>query len=80
MLGFGIEQPAIRAADAIRAERLLEIVGLEKDAEAGDRALADRRRGERGQRRPDVLLCLRGDFNPFPQKDRDDQSAAQARS
>ncbi len=72
MLGFGIEQAAIGTADAVRAECLLEFVGLEKDAEASDRALTDRRRCEGGERRPDVLLCLRGDFNPFPQEDRDD--------
>jgi hypothetical protein len=31
MFGLGIEQPAIGPADAIRAERLLEVVGLEQD-------------------------------------------------
>jgi hypothetical protein len=32
MLAFGVEQPPVGAADAIGAQRLLEVVGLEQDA------------------------------------------------
>ena len=52
MFPFGVEQPPIGAADAIGAQRLLQVVGLEQDAKPGDGAFLDRRGGERSQRRP----------------------------
>ena len=58
-LGLGVEQPAPRAADAIGLQRLLQRVGLQQHRQAGERALGGGRRGQRGQRRPEMLLELR---------------------
>ena len=51
-LGLGVEQPAPRPADAIGRERLLELLALQQDREAGQRAFGGRRAGERSERRP----------------------------
>ena len=42
LLGLGVEQPAGRAADAIRLQRLLQRRRLQQHREAGDRALLHR--------------------------------------
>ncbi len=72
MFGFGVEQPAIRTADAIGSKCLFQIVRLQEDREAGDRAFLDRRGGERGQRRPEMFLHFRRDLDAFAHEDRHD--------
>ena len=46
MLGLGVQQPAPGPADAVWPERLFQVVGLQQDAETGDRAFLDRRRSQ----------------------------------
>ena len=60
-LGLGVEQPAVGTAEAIGLQRPLQGLRLQQHRQAGERALRDRRRGERGQRRPEMLLHLRRD-------------------
>jgi len=72
MLALGVEQPAIGAADAIGPKRLFEVVRLKEDGESGERAFAHGRARQRGQRRPDVFLHLRGDRHTLALQDRDD--------
>jgi len=69
-LGLGVEQPAPRTADTIGGQRLLELLALQKDGKAGDCAFADRRRSQRAERGPDMLLGLRIDRDAFGGKDR----------
>ena len=57
-LALGVEQPAIGAADAVRPQRLLELRGLQQHGKPGQRPLADRGAGERGERGPEMLLQL----------------------
>src|SRR5581483_6530771 len=72
MLVLGVEQAAIRSPDTERPERLLEVVGLQEDSEAGDRAFDDGSAGKRGQRGPEMLLDLGGDRDALAHQDRDD--------
>jgi hypothetical protein len=51
-LGLGVEQPAPGTADRVGLQGLLQRVRLQQNRKARDRPLADRRGGERGQRRP----------------------------
>ena len=67
---FGVEQTAPRPADAVGGERLLELLGLQQDGKTRERAFADRRRGQRSERRPDMLLGLRIDRDAFGSEDR----------
>ena len=81
MLGLGIEQPAVGAAEAIGLQRPLQVVRLQQHGEAGEGAFGDRRRGERGQRRPEMLLGLGRDRSRLrAARIAAIQSAAQARS
>ena len=59
MLGFRIEQLAVRATDAIGAKRLFKLLRLEQHGQAGQRPLRHRCRCERVQRSPEMLLGLR---------------------
>ena len=72
MFVLGVKQAAVRTADAIWTQRLLQIVGLQEDAKARDGAFLNGSRRQRGQRRPDVLLDLRGDGDVLAHQDRDD--------
>ena len=65
LFGLGVEQPARSAADAVGLQRLLQRRRLQQDRQAGDGALLHRRRRQRGQRRPDVLLGGRVDGDAF---------------
>ncbi len=70
--GLGIKQPAIGSTYAVCAERLLQVIGLQQDREAGHGPLPDRGRGQRGQRGPDMFLHIRGDLNVLARQDGDD--------
>ena len=70
MLGLGIEQPAPRAADKIGRKRELQFLRLEQDRKAGEGALGHRRRRERSQRRPYMLLRSRIDRDTFAREQR----------
>ena len=65
MLGLGIEQPAVGAAQTIGLQRTLQGTGLQKHGKAGQGAFGDRRRGERGERRPHMLLGFGADGHAF---------------
>ena len=72
MFGFGIEQPAIGAADAVRSKGLFQVVALQQDRKAGDRAFLGGCGRQRCQRRPDVFLHVRRDRHAFAHEDRHD--------
>ena len=82
VLVLGVEQPAVGTADAVGPQAPASAsLDCKQHGEAGQRPLLDGRRGERGQRRPEVLLHLRGDRHAFArQGSPTSQSAAQARS
>src|SRR5260370_1119356 len=68
--GLGVEQPAPGSADAIGLQCALQRTGLEQDRQPGQRALANRGAGERGERRPHELLHLRRDGHALAGQDR----------
>ena len=68
-LGFGVQQPPPRATHGVGRQCLLEGIGLQQDAEAGDGPLGDRGRGEGGQGRPQMLLQFRGDGHRLPSEE-----------
>ena len=70
LLGFGIEQPPERSADAIGGECLLERLRLEEHRKAGERALGNRRCAKRGQGRPEMFLGRGIDGHTLGSKDR----------
>src|SRR5204863_440880 len=71
MFGLGIEKTTIGAADTIGSQRLLQVVGLEQDGQARQRALRNWRRRQRGERRPEMLLDLGGNRHALAPQDRD---------
>src|SRR3546814_3322394 len=56
-------------ADAIWRERLLELLALKQNGEAGQRPFRNRCGCQRPQRRPEMLLGLRIDRDAFRQED-----------
>ena len=65
VVDLGIEQTAKRPANAIGRERLLQGLRLQQHGKASQRAFGDRRGGERGERRPEMLLGHRIDCHAF---------------
>ncbi len=60
-LRLGVQQPSPGASEGIGLQRALERLGLQQHGEAGQGALMDRRRGEAGQRGPEMVLHRRVD-------------------
>ena len=71
-LEFRIQQSAVGPAQAIRLQAPLQRVRLEQHRQACQGALLDRRRSQRRQRGPQMVLCLRRDLDLFPRQDRSD--------
>ena len=69
MFALGIQQTAPGSANAIGAQSLFEVVGLQKHRQAGDGAFFHRCRSQRGERGPEVLLDLGRDGNALAGQD-----------
>ena len=67
-----IKQPAIGPPEAIGLEGALQHIRLKKRTKTRQGPLLDRRRSQRGQCRPKMLLGFRRDFDPLAAEDRAD--------
>ena len=68
-LRLGIQKPAEGAAETEGLQRAFEFGRLQQDREAGECALLARGRGERGQRRPEMIPRCRVDRRAFTPED-----------